>query len=90
MSIGTLYGKRIQIAPRHPKMQVSDTFARIQSPELVASTNAWMAQFFGYVETVPDGQVYELVQQNTLVMNEQTYERLRAAVRHNIEGNKTK
>jgi hypothetical protein len=30
-----------------PRMQVSPEFARIQSPELVASTNAWMLEFFG-------------------------------------------
>jgi hypothetical protein len=30
-----------------PRMQVSADFARLQSPELVASTNAWMREFFG-------------------------------------------
>ncbi len=30
-----------------PRMQVSPEFARIQSPDLVAKTNAWMEQRFG-------------------------------------------
>lgn len=30
-----------------PNMQVSAEFERLQSPELVAETNAWMREFFG-------------------------------------------
>lgn len=30
-----------------PKFQVSAEFERLQSPELVASTNAWAREFFG-------------------------------------------
>ena len=30
-----------------PRVQVSDAFRKVQSPELVASTNAWMKGFFG-------------------------------------------
>ena len=30
-----------------PRMQVSSEFERLQSPELVAETNAWMRKFFG-------------------------------------------
>lgn len=37
-----------------PRTQVSAAFAEIQSPELVASTNAWMAEFFGYESGVED------------------------------------
>lgn len=33
-----------------PKMQVSDEFKRLQTPELVRATNAWLAKFF---DTVP-------------------------------------
>lgn len=30
-----------------PRVRVSPEFARIQSPDLVNKTNAWMAKFFG-------------------------------------------
>ncbi len=30
-----------------PRMQVSDEFRRLQSPELVEATNQWMLSFFG-------------------------------------------
>lgn len=30
-----------------PRIQVSEAFAKIQSPELVCETNKWMREFFG-------------------------------------------
>jgi len=59
-------------------MQVSTEFARLQSPELVASTNAWMREFFGYDEIVPDGVVYQIFN-GTLVMNQRTYDKAKRA-----------
>lgn len=35
-----------------PKMQVSAEFRRLQSPELVAETDAWLLEFFGAEEHV--------------------------------------
>lgn len=46
----TIFGMRVIIntmCENVPRMQVSAEFARVQSPELVASTNAWMLEFFG-------------------------------------------
>ncbi len=46
----TLMGMPVIINPLCDNVQrvsVSAEFARIQSPELVASTNAWMLKFFG-------------------------------------------
>lgn len=63
-------------------MQVSPAFALIQSPELVRSTNAWMAAFFGCTDLIPDGTVYELKMYNTLVMNQRTYNKLKEAASH--------
>jgi hypothetical protein len=60
-------------------MQCSPEFARIQDPELVAKTNAWMADFFGYWETVPDGQVISLNGGAVLLMNQKTWDRVRRA-----------
>jgi hypothetical protein len=71
----TILGRKVQIAPADPHMQVSTSFARIQSPELVAATNAWMTEFFGCTERMPDGLVYEYLG-DTLIMNRATYDRL--------------
>lgn len=74
----TIYGRKVQICASYPRVQVSPDFQRIQSPELVAETNAWMRSFFGVTPLVPDGQVYDL-NQDTLVMSEATYRQLRLA-----------
>jgi hypothetical protein len=76
--IGSIYGRPIQVCKGTPRMQVSPAFARIQSPELVASTNAWMAEFFGHTELMKDGEIFELYG-HTLVMNQATYSKLVAA-----------
>ena len=73
----TLYGRKVQISQPYPRVQCSAAFAAIQAPELVAETNAWMASFFGYETLVPDGVVHEL-NRDTLVMNQTTYDKLRA------------
>lgn len=55
MEVQTLYGLRIVESPvigPVPRMQVSKAFSEVQSPELVASTNAWMKEFFGMYEPV--------------------------------------
>jgi len=39
------------------RMQVSADFERLQSPELVASTNAWMLKFFGAEVGYIEGEV---------------------------------
>lgn len=73
--MNTLYGFNVQISSAYPCMQCSPAFARIQSPELVAETNAWMADFFGYTETVADGDIIKLGE-HTLIMNQATYNRV--------------
>lgn len=75
----TIYGRPVQISAAYPRMQVSESFARLQTPELVAETNAWMASFFGYTELLPDGVVYEL-HGRTLVMNQTTFDNAVAAI----------
>lgn len=77
--MNSLSGKAVQIAPARPRMQCSPEFARIQDPDLVAKTNAWMADFFGYWETVPDGQVLILNDGAVLLMNQKTWDRVRRA-----------
>ena len=76
----SLLGRKVQISQPFPRMQCSSEFARIQSPQLVAETNAWMAQFFGYEARMPDGTVYEL-NRDVLVMTQATYNQMQAAIK---------
>lgn len=74
-----IYGKAVVINDvRTTRMQVSPAFAKIQHPDLVAKTNAWMAERFGYDYMVPDGQVRCAA--DRLVMNSRTFEQLKIAV----------
>ena len=66
-------GMNVIITGRSPKMRVSAEFARIQDPDLVARTNAWMAEFFGYVELLPDGQMIYSQLDGSILMNATTY-----------------
>ena len=75
----TIYGRNVQIAQAYPLMQCSASFARIQAPALVASTNAWMREFFGCDTLMPDGVVWEL-NRETLVMTQATFEQVKAAI----------
>jgi hypothetical protein len=74
----TLYGMPVQISARVPRIQCSAEFVRIQTPELVARTNKWMEEFFGYTELVPDGRIYKLPG-DILAMNEATWNKVRKA-----------
>lgn len=71
-----IYGKKVQVSRSHPRMQCSAEFVRLQSQALVAETNKWMAEFFGYQNLMKDGEVY-LLMGETLLMNENTYRELR-------------
>lgn len=75
-----IHGRPVQVSEDKPRMQCSCDFVRLQSPELVAETNAWMADFFGYSNLMPDDVVWELMG-NTLVMNRRTYTKACAAIK---------
>lgn len=93
--MNTINGLPVRIVQPSRKMTVSASFRRIQDPELVAKTDAWMESFFGYVEQMPDGVVYRMDQsalelkplgfggggrnETVLLMNQNTYNRLKAA-----------
>lgn len=72
--------RSIQISGTFPTVQCSPEFERLQSPSLVKTTNAWMAEFFGHTEIIPDGVFYEL-DRETLVMNRATYNKLPATLK---------
>ncbi len=76
MSDHFLYGMRVIIAPEFPRIQVSSEFARLQSKELVDSTNAWMASFFGYQCAVPDGQALISKRDNTVFLSAKSFDQL--------------
>lgn len=74
--MNTILGMRVFINKGFPKVQCSSEFVRLQSPELVEKTNAWMASFFGYENLIPDGQVYQCKITNTLIMNQKTFDKI--------------
>lgn len=74
----TLFGLPVIVNPACEDLQritVSAEFARLQSPELVASTNAWMLEFFGVHDVV-----YAFTEQATnrklIVMGPRSYSQL--------------
>ena len=79
--INTLLGHRVHIQEPGPKMCCSKEFRAIQSPELVAATDAWMLSFFGYADpTIPHGG-YLLIYNGDLVMSRSTWDAVRKAVK---------
>jgi hypothetical protein len=50
-----LMGKQVVVVPNHPKMQLAENVP--VTPEFRKEINDWMAGFFGYTNTVPEGQV---------------------------------
>lgn len=71
-------GIPVMISNGYPRVQCSAEFVRLQSPELVAKTNQWMAEFFGYRGYILDNQVLEC--NGTLVMNQKTYNKIKNSV----------
>lgn len=59
-------------------MQVGADFRRLQSPELVEETNAWMAKFFGV-----NRHMYKTTNEfgpgEMIVMSDHSYQQLRRA-----------
>lgn len=72
--MNTILGMPIVISKGYPKMQCSPAFVQTQTPELVAKTNAWMAEFFGYSNPLKDGQIMQDKLTNTLIMNQFTFD----------------
>lgn len=75
----SICGYKIIVAPDFPKMQCSPEFVRLQSPDLVAETNAWMLRFFGMRCMVPDGQVIMMDSTRNMTMSPRTFAQLRNA-----------
>lgn len=50
----TFRGCRVLISPDHPKMQLSEDCP--VTPEFRKEMNAWMRDFFGVNNLIPDGQ----------------------------------
>lgn|GEM_PF-2592217 len=81
MSAATLYGLPVVVNDAsYPHMSPSPEFCRLQSPELVAETAAWMRQFFGSTKLLPDGQITHDKIHSRLYMNSTTLRQLEAAL----------
>lgn len=67
-----------------PKMQLSPRVVEVLKPEFVAGMNAWMKEFFGMTNSMPDG-LYKVVGRY-VYMNPRTLEDLREYNRtHNMD-----
>jgi hypothetical protein len=75
-----LMGMKIHISRPFAKVQCSPRFVELQSPELVAETNTWMAEFFGYSNLVKDGQVIKMGD-DRLLMTQATFDKLKEATK---------
>lgn len=75
----TMYGFKVYVQPDHPKMQLGEPVKEFLTPEQIADHNAWMLDFFGFTNSMKDGQyvVSEVFQ--FVSMNPRTYEQFRRA-----------
>lgn len=78
-------GIPIHVIPDTAKVQVSEEFKRLQSPELVKETNAWLLEFFGVTNWLKDGQVIKTgdlahpeLGMLCFAVNPRTYEQLKS------------
>ena len=67
-------GWRIMVSPDKPKMRLSEDVP--VSPDMRASTNEWMLEFFGYTNMVSDDHVIMLSETQTIWMSPRTFARL--------------
>jgi hypothetical protein len=71
----TLFGMRVFVSRDHPRMQLPTD---LPLPDAFrAEFNAWMADFFGWDNVVPDGKAYQIG--DTVHMNPRTFVELRKA-----------
>lgn len=83
MNGATLYGLPVIVNDAsYPHMAPSPEFCRLQSPELVAKTAAWMRERFGSTKLIPDGQVTHDKINGRLYMNSYTLRQLELALVH--------
>ena len=74
-----LHGINITVSPDRPKMTLAE--AVTVSPEFRAEINAWMLEFFGTTNLIPDGQTYHMPSMNMMTMNPRTYAAMRQQVK---------
>lgn len=56
--VGTLTGIPVYLAKEYLKFQLSSNVT--VSDEFRRETNEWLASLFGYVSTVPDGEIFKM------------------------------
>jgi hypothetical protein len=70
-----LNGYSIVAGQTYPKMQLSEKVP--VTPEFRAEINAWMADFFGYACVVPEGQVFFLKLERTIICHPKDVQKLK-------------
>lgn len=71
-----LYGKKVIVSPSYPAMQLSESCP--VSEGFRKEFNEWLLNFFGTKCAVPRGIVYFVAGDNTVVVNPEDYEMLKA------------
>jgi hypothetical protein len=77
---GTLYGCKIFVSPDRPKMQLSPDCP--VTDDFRAEINAWMIEFFGVTNLIPDGHYIQMKGRGEIHMNPRTYAEFEKAFRN--------
>ena len=78
--ITSIGGLKVYVQPDSPKMQLSESIKEVLSPDFVTEINAWMVDFFGVTNLIPDGQFLFSEKFGFTTMNPRTYARFLAEV----------
>lgn len=73
MIVPPLHGLLVNVIPDQPKMRLSEDVP--VSDACREETNAWMLEFFGTTNLIPDGAFYNLP--GAVLMNPRTYAALK-------------
>lgn len=74
-----LGGIDVVVSPDQPKMQLGAAVCEVLNPAFIAEMNAWMRDFFGTTNLIPDGETV-IVGGRQMFMNPRTYARLKVYV----------
>jgi hypothetical protein len=73
----SLYGMKVVVSRDIPKMKLAD--GDYVTPEFRQEIDAWLLEFFGVTNLLPDGQVLSMQSANSVYMNPRTFAQFKAA-----------
>lgn len=75
--VQSLFGIKIVIAPDRPKMQLAP--GDYVTPEFRKEIDAWLVEFFGMTNLIPDGEILSIPNHGAVHMNPRTFAKVKAA-----------